>query len=90
MLPHLILLLLFFACLQPHVKSVEHLQSNYDRLQSLQISLERDLSHAPGPLKVENDLREVELRMRYIKVENIKKTVYEKRIQYKPLKQFIY
>ena len=90
MLPHLILLLPFFACLQPHVKSVEHLQSDYDRLQSLQISLERDLLHAPDPLKVENDLREVELRMRYIEVENIKKTVYGKLIQYKPLKRFIY
>ena len=73
----LILLLPLFACLQSHVKSVEHLQKDYDRLQSLQISLERDLLHAPDPLKVENDLREVELRMRYIEIEILKRQYRE-------------
>ena len=73
----LILLLPLFACLQSHVKSVEHLQSDYDRLHSLQISLERDLLHAPDPLKVENDLREVELRMRYIEIEILKRQYRE-------------
>ncbi len=73
----LILLLPLFACLQPHVKSVEHLQGDYDRLQSLQISLERDLLHAPDPLKVENYLREVELRMRYIEIEILKRQFME-------------
>ena len=73
----LILLLPLFSCLQSHVKSVEHLQNDYDRLQSLQISLERDLLHASDPLKVENDLREVELRMRYIEIEILKRQYRE-------------
>ena len=73
----LILLLPLSACLQSHVKSVEHLQKDYDRLQSLQISLERDLLHASDPLKVENDLREVKLRMRYIEIEILKRQYRE-------------
>ncbi len=71
------LLLPLFGCLQPHVKSVDHLQSDYDRLQSLKISLENDLLHAPDPLKVENDLREVELKMRYIEYEILKRQQIE-------------
>ena len=73
----LMLLLPLFGCLQPHVKSVDHLQSDYDRLQSLKISLENDLLHAPDPLEVKNHLREVELRMRYIEIEILKKQVEE-------------
>ena len=68
----LILLPSFFGCLQPHVKKVEQLQSEHDRLQSLKTSLENDLLHAPDPLKVENHLREVELRMSYIEYEILK------------------
>ncbi len=62
----LILLLPLLGCLQPHDKYVEHLQNDYDRLQSVQASLESDLIHAQDPLKVENHLREVEFRMRLI------------------------
>ena len=69
----LILLLSFFGCLQPHVKSVKQLQNDYDRLESLKISLENDLLHASEPLKVENHLHEVELRMRYIEYEILKR-----------------
>ena len=73
----LILLLPLFGCLQPHVKSVEHLQSDYDRLQSLKTSLENDLIHAQDPAKVKDDLHEVELKMRYIEIEILKKQVEE-------------
>ena len=59
--------------LQPHVKSVEDLQSDYDRLQSLKISLEKDLLDTPDPIKVEDSLREVELRMKYIEYEILKR-----------------
>ena len=62
----LILILPLFGCRQPHVKYVKHLQNEYDRLQSLQTSLECDLLHAQNPLKVEDYLSEVELRMRLI------------------------
>ncbi len=62
----LILLLPLFGCLQPHVKYVEHLQNDYDRLQSVQTSLESNLIYAQDPLKVENHLSEVEFRMRII------------------------
>ena len=65
----LMILLPLFGCLQPHVKSVEDLQSDYDRLQSLKISLEKDLLDTPDPIKVEDSLREVELRMKYIEYE---------------------
>ena len=60
----LILLLPLFACLQSHVKSVEHLQSDYDRLHrsSANIIGKRSITCTRFlPLKVENDLREVEL-----------------------------
>ena len=70
----LIFLLPLFGCLQSHV---EQLQSDHDRLQSLKISLENDLLHAPEPLKVENDLREVELKMRYIEYEILKRQQIE-------------
>ncbi|MBT3878857.1 MAG: hypothetical protein HON76_09445 [Candidatus Scalindua sp.] len=73
----LIFLLPLFGCLQSHVKDVDQLQSDLDRLQSLKISLENDLSHAPDPLKVENHLREVDLRMRYIEYEILKKQSIE-------------
>ncbi len=70
----LILLLSFFGCLQPHV---EQLQSDYDRLESLKISLENDLLHSPKPLEVENHLREVELRMNYIEYEILRRQQIE-------------
>ncbi len=73
----LILLLSFFGCLQPHVKSVDQLQSDLDSLQSLKISLEKDLLHAPNPLEVENHLRDVDLRMRYIEYEILKRQSIE-------------
>ena len=69
----LMILLPLFGCLQPHVKSVEDLQSDYDRLQSLKISLEKDLLDTPDPIKVEDSLREVELRMKYIEYEILKR-----------------
>ena len=71
------LILLLSGCLQSHVKSIEHLQSDYDRLQSLKISLENDLLHAPNPHEVENDLREVELRMHYIEYEILRRQLIE-------------
>ncbi len=73
----LILILPLFGCLQPHAKSVEHLQSDYDRLQSLHRTLENDLLHAQDPIKVKNHLHEVELRMRYIEIEILKKQFVE-------------
>ena len=73
----LLLLLSFFGCLQPHVKKVEQLQSEHDRLQSLKTSLENDLLHAPDPLKVENHLREVDLRIRYIEYEILRRQSIE-------------
>jgi hypothetical protein len=69
----LILLLSFLGCLQPHVKSVKQLQNDYDRLESLKISLESDLLHSPKPLEIENHLRDVELRMNYIEYEILKR-----------------
>ena len=69
----LILLLSFFGCLQPHVKSVEQLQNDHDRLESMKISLENDLLHSPKPLEIENHLREVELRMNYIEYEILRR-----------------
>ena len=69
----LILLLSFFGCVQPHVKSVKQLQNDYDRLESLKISLESDLLHSPKPLEIENHLRDVELRMNYIEYEILKR-----------------
>ena len=69
----LIFLLPLFGCLQSHVKNVEQLQSDLDSLQSLKISLEKDLLHSPKPLEVENHLHEVELRMNYIEYEILRR-----------------
>ena len=73
----LILLLPLFGCLQPRYNSVENLQSNYDRLQSLKTSLENDLIHASDTDRVKNDLREVELRMHYIEYEILRRQLIE-------------
>ncbi len=73
----LILLLLVFGCLLPHAKSVKNLQNDYDRLQSLQKSLERELVHTQDPVKVENLLHDVELRMRYIEYEILRRQSIE-------------
>ncbi len=73
----LILLLPLFGCLQPHVKTVEQLQSDYDRLKSWRVSLQNDLLHTPDPKKVKNDLREVDLRMQYIEYEILRREMIE-------------
>jgi hypothetical protein len=73
----LISLLSLFGCLQPRFNSVERLQSDYDRLKSWHTSLQNDLLHAPDPIKVKNDLHEVELRMQYIEYEILKRELIE-------------
>ncbi|GAX59897.1 hypothetical protein SCALIN_C04_0385 [Candidatus Scalindua japonica] len=66
----LMLLLPLFGCLQRQVKQ---LQSEHHRLQSLKESLENELLLAPDPLKVEEQLRNVDLKIRYIEYEILRR-----------------